>query len=532
MPQQRRIRASRLLRGLLAATLLALATPGGAAGQATGFEACLDYPTFAQPAGLNLVGTAAPVENTLQLNPLNGGLGAAWFGTRMPVVDGFTTDFDFRITPPFQSDGADGLAFVIQDQAPDAIGEGGGGIGYQGITHSLAVEFDTWQNDGNEPAENHVAVHSRGPDPNSVFLEGQLAQPVPVAAFEDGKLHHARVVYVPGRLDVFLDDTTTPILSVAPPARSPLEINGGPAFVGFTAATGLFVEDQRIESWRFCGVQRPATLRVVTNVVNDNGGTTGPGGFTVHVRAGGADVGGSPQPGSGGGSAYSLAAGTYGVAAEAVSGYAISVGGDCSSDGAVTLAPGESKQCTVTADDIAQQPSPLPPPEAGETVNALPKSGTVRVKIPGTTRFFELEEGQQIPVGSVVDTTKGSVTIVAAGEQAADFFDGIFRLKQGKGAKPLTILKLVEKLRCPKAGKAVAAATKKKRRLWGDGSGRFRTEGKYSSATVRGTKWLVEDRCTSTLTRVTRGSVRVRDAVKRKTVVVRAGKQYVARAKG
>ena len=50
-------------------------------------------------------------------------------------------------------------------------------------------------------------------------------------------------------------------------------------------------------------------------------------------------------------------------------------------------------------------------------------------------------------------------------------------------------------------------------------------------ATVVGTKWLVEDRCASTLTKVTRAKVRVRDFAKRKHVVVRAGKQYVARAR-
>ena len=87
----------------------------------------------------------------------------------------------------------------------------------------------------------------------------------------------------------------------------------------------------------------------------------------------------------------------------------------------------------------------------------------------------------------MVDTTKGRVTIVAAGGQSADFFDGIFRLSQGKGAKPLTTLTLVEALSCPKAGKAIAAAKKKKRRLWGDGSGKFKTEGKHSAATVVGT---------------------------------------------
>jgi ferric-dicitrate binding protein FerR (iron transport regulator) len=46
---------------------------------------------------------------------------------------------------------------------------------------------------------------------------------------------------------------------------------------------------------------------------------------------------------------------------------------------------------------------------------------------------------------------------------------------------------------------------------------------------VRGTKWLVTDRCGSTVTRVTEGSVKVRDFAKHKTVVVRAGKKYVAR---
>jgi hypothetical protein len=48
---------------------------------------------------------------------------------------------------------------------------------------------------------------------------------------------------------------------------------------------------------------------------------------------------------------------------------------------------------------------------------------------------------------------------------------------------------------------------------------------------VRGTIWLVEDRCASTLTRVRQGRVAVRDKVKRKTVIVRAGKQYVAKRK-
>lgn len=295
----------------------------------------------------------------------------------------------------------------------------------------------------------------------------------------------------------------------------------------------------------------PAVLWVVTEVVNDSGGTLAPGQVSVHVRLDGVDDDESPQPGDRTGRSYTIEDDITHVVSASASGYTTTVGGHCAPDGTVAMQLSETQLCTVRLDDVAgsqppqvgggggggtTQPSPgegeqqLPPPEAGKAVNALPKSGTVRVKIAGTNRFVELMEGQLIPVGSVIDTTKGRVTIVAAGGQQADFYDGIFRLTQGKGAKPLTTLTLVEKLTCPKAGRAVAAA-KKKRRLWGDGSGRFRTKGKHSAATVVGTKWLVEDKCSSTLTRVTRGRVSVRDFVKRKTVIVRAGKKYVARAK-
>ncbi len=281
-------------------------------------------------------------------------------------------------------------------------------------------------------------------------------------------------------------------------------------------------------------------LTVVTQVFNDSGGTAGPGAFTVHVKRGGLDVSSSPQPGSAG-TTYTLLAGAHAVSAEAVPGYGTAISGDCAGDGSITLNPGDNRTCTVTANDDpapvrAQSAAQLPPPEPGKTVNALPKSGTVRVKLPGSSRFVDLDEAQQLPVGTVVDATKGHVTLVAAADDAggtatAEFWAGIFRLGQTKGKAPTTTLTLVEKLSCPKAGNAIAAAKKKKRRLWGDGSGKFRTKGKHSAATVVGTKWLVEDSCKSTLTRVVRGRVSVRDFAKKKTVIVRAGKKYVARAR-
>jgi hypothetical protein len=75
-----------------------------------------------------------------------------------------------------------------------------------------------------------------------------------------------------------------------------------------------------------------------------------------------------------------------------------------------------------------------------------------------------------------------------------------------------------------------AAAKKPPRSLWGqDHHGRFQVRGRGSVATVRGTRWLTQDRCDGTLTRVTQGAVAVRDLHRHKTVVVQHGHSYLAR---
>jgi hypothetical protein len=116
---------------------------------------------------------------------------------------------------------------------------------------------------------------------------------------------------------------------------------------------------------------------------------------------------------------------------------------------------------------------------------------------------------------------------------------GAFRTSQGKG-KPLTTLTLMSNdnfrtgcradVRLLRSG--VGAARKRpRRRLFGNAHGRFRTRGRHSTATVRGTKWLTQDTCAGTLTVVDAGSVTVRDLVKHRTRIVRAGHRYLARPK-
>jgi hypothetical protein len=129
-------------------------------------------------------------------------------------------------------------------------------------------------------------------------------------------------------------------------------------------------------------------------------------------------------------------------------------------------------------------------------------------------------------------TTTGSATTT----QTATFFAGVFKLAQDKSAAPVTELQLFGgnfKKGCGASGRAVTSAGKKKvvRQLWGVGKGRFRTKGRYSSAAIRGTQWLTQDRCDGTSVRVKAGSVTVRDFVRKKTVIVKAPKSYLAPAK-
>ena len=183
-------------------------------------------------------------------------------------------------------------------------------------------------------------------------------------------------------------------------------------------------------------------------------------------------------------------------------------------------------------------PAAPPAPVAKKTVVIREVSGSVLVKVPGSSRFVPIGQALSIPTGSQIDTRKGRVELTSAADskgksQTSQFYDGLFKVTyaQDKG-RLITQAALTGKLGpCPKAKKAGASAKRRKRRLWGNGKGRFRTKGKRSSALVRGTTWLVEDRCDGTLTRVTKGSVTVRDFAKRKNVIVRKGKKYLARAK-
>jgi hypothetical protein len=176
----------------------------------------------------------------------------------------------------------------------------------------------------------------------------------------------------------------------------------------------------------------------------------------------------------------------------------------------------------------------LPPPVLAKTVDASVVSGVVLIALPGSNTFVPLTHDSQIPVGATIDATNGRVRILEAlpggKRRSSDFFQGIFRITQAKtGLADMTLVGGDFNV-CPKAKRAAGAAkVVSVRKLWGAGKGKFRTKGRYATASIRGTTWLTDDRCDGTLVKVTQGSVTVRDLVAKKSVVVKKGQSYLAK---
>jgi len=197
----------------------------------------INYPDFSSTNGLNLVGNAAQSGTTVRLTPdALSQVGAMWSTTPVPILNGFDTTFQFNILGG-TAGLADGIAFHVQNSpsGDTAIGTAGGGIGMQGISHDLAVEFDTFFNASlNDPSVPHISVMTRGLLPNSA--DHDIASLGNATVVSLTGTHTARIVYVPGTLKVFFDGSATPTLEVG----VNLAVIGGPGCEGVAPAMSAF----------------------------------------------------------------------------------------------------------------------------------------------------------------------------------------------------------------------------------------------------------------------------------------------------
>ena len=123
----------------------------------------------------------------------------------------------------------------------------------------------------------------------------------------------------------------------------------------------------------------PATLHVIVNVINDDGGTAVPSDFTMHIRYLMKEVAGSPFPGaSGAGTTFTLPAGSYLITENDVpiSGGYVTYYGHYSQggtvDGFVTLEAGQSMTITRTENDWPAAGPAVVPPVATPVPSTVP----------------------------------------------------------------------------------------------------------------------------------------------------------------
>lgn len=213
----------------------------------------------AQGAPLTLNGSATLVTSAngfsvLQLTTAQvAQTGSAFTSSSVPI-DKFNVFFQFRITDATSGYGpGDGIAFVLQTKGANALGAGGGSLGYGGIAPSVAVEFDTYQN-AFDINDNHVAILRNGVmndlDPQTPPYGDPYCgnYPPPFGCMSDGDIWSVWIDYDGTNLNVALADnsTTRPPNLISYPIDIPGLLGQNFAFVGFTGACGDAYENQHV----------------------------------------------------------------------------------------------------------------------------------------------------------------------------------------------------------------------------------------------------------------------------------------------
>ena len=167
-------------------------------------------------------------------------------------TSGFSSCFTFRFTDcGGLNGGADGIVFVISSNNLPVLGSAGGSMGYAGITNSVGVEFDIFNNGtlDNDANDSHVGINVNG-NFNSLPGETNVAPVTP--NMKNGDLWFAWVDYDGNKIEARVNNTG--IRPDAPTVSRTLDlavtIHSQQAYIGFTAATGQGWANHDIISWQ------------------------------------------------------------------------------------------------------------------------------------------------------------------------------------------------------------------------------------------------------------------------------------------
>jgi hypothetical protein len=206
-----------------------------------------DYPDFSDVSKLKLNGDATQAGAVLQLTSnADSETGTAY--TKRRVLNhkkSWKTAFSFSMHDSAGLPG-DGMAFLIHSTDKNAIGDGGGGLGFGSIGDSLAIEFDTFDNGGSDEQANEVSIIANG--------KAGRTKDSGVPSFQlYGGQRWAWVSYKAKsrKVKAWVSDTDTKPSSPIVASKVDLKkVLHDKSFAGFTAATGGATEQHDVLEWR------------------------------------------------------------------------------------------------------------------------------------------------------------------------------------------------------------------------------------------------------------------------------------------
>lgn len=190
-----------------------------------------------------------------------------------------SANFNLKFTVNFGCDntGGEGVAFVLQ-RNPWSVGTGGAGLGYEGISNSLAIEFDTRDNEtsgqntlGDVPAD-HITIQANGDNDhngaNNLLGATNVFNIINgVANVEDCLDHTVEIIWNAGgqTMDVIVDGGVSSF--GGPVAVGDIVTNifaGNPNVLwGWTGSTGVLSNTQTV-----CLALEPEVTYTATNCPN------------------------------------------------------------------------------------------------------------------------------------------------------------------------------------------------------------------------------------------------------------------------
>jgi hypothetical protein len=185
------------------------------------------------------------------LSPSAGGV-SAFLTKKLPATD-FSTSFTAR----FANNVGDGMTFCIQNQSPNALGYGGGGLGFQGINPGVAIRLDSYTgpNSGSLSVgylPTGAAMSQRGSGYDNQAESGDITNSLGLKMHGDWLLN-VEIKYSNNTLSFVISNATNTALKYSrsiPNVDMSRLLGGNNAWFGFTAGTGAYSSNIYISNWK------------------------------------------------------------------------------------------------------------------------------------------------------------------------------------------------------------------------------------------------------------------------------------------